>query len=152
MGSYNKWRVTLSTNDKDIINNIINAGRQTTYNEKWDSYALNKWTESSKWDPWDLICELSLNFPTVIFSVEYIGDNGSGKYFVLNGICLGESEIWTNPLFPTASLFNKRYKEKSAVQLARKTALEKAAAEKAAIDKQNRILEIEEELKRLKSS
>jgi len=154
MGTYNQWFINVNTDDKAFIEEIINfrTSGDFKYSKEptWAQFAFCKWCESTKWNPCDLLVELSKKYPKLIFSCRYSGQSGTGKIFFFNGESIEETEIWHHPPFPNLPLLKKSLTilkikmENKAKELALQS-LEKAEKEKLV-----RIQALENELQQLK--
>jgi len=156
MGSYNRFFVSVSTTDTNLIKAIINDGREfdktNSGSPTWDQYCFGKWSESTKWDPSSLILKLSKQFPTIIFSISYQGDWGSGKTFFNDGEEINECDVYPKrPAFPPMIRIKKAVLELKKRRAEEVIAREKEAAAREAAEKEARIKKLEEELKTLKS-
>jgi hypothetical protein len=151
MGAYNKFFVNVNVTDDSMIALIIENGRTIegvgTSSPPWDTFCFRKWSDKTKWDPTPLIVELSKFFSTVIFSITYSGDWGSGKVFVHNGSEINERDIYPpRPSYPPIPTLKKAIKAAKQLEIKRQIAREKELAEKQLAAKQKRVRELEDEL------
>jgi hypothetical protein len=152
MGSHNRWRIDVNTNDENTIQEIKDFGvsKDNDKTTTWYGFAFRKWCEHTKWDPVDLLISISKNFPKLIFSAAYSGDYGTGKVFIFNGKTIEASEIWINPPFPNLVLLRKSLVSKEKRDAAKKLAENQAREAKEIAAKEARIKALESELEALK--
>lgn len=153
MGGSNSWFIDINAKDEALLKEMISKGRALesfyTCGPTWDAYCFRKWSERSKWNPLHLMLNLSEAYPDVIISVSSKGDSGTNKYFILNGECLYEEEIWKHPLFPTPALFRRALVAAKKLQAEQEAAEVKERIEKARLEKLAKIEALKKELEEL---
>jgi len=158
MGSLNQWYIDVNEHSANLVSQIIAYGREIDPDNSeswhWDEFAFRKWTRNpTHWIPEDFIKKISIKFPTVIFSMQFEGDLGNGKWFIWNGKELEENFVFARPKFPASvMLLEKKYKEYLKIEAAKTVREEKEALEKIAAMKQKKIFLLEKELIQLRAA
>ena len=151
MGSYNKWCVTVDTDNQNTLSDIRRFGRNKDLDRvktepTWDDCVFQHWSLQMKWNPIELVKIISVEFPVNVFSVEYNGDFGVGRIFILNGKAINANDVWLTPPFPSVALVKKSFD----VQAEREALKLKEMKDKIAAEKEAKIKSLEEELRKLK--
>lgn len=108
MGTNVSVFVGVNSTDQKVLNEVIKYGIEIDPSKDlitWDKYCLGKWSSYSKYDPEDLIKNISKKFSNLIFAIHYRGEL-SGVFYIKDGISLNRDFIFP-PRFPTDSEFNK---------------------------------------------
>lgn len=154
----NKWFIAVNTQDDNVLSRIIEYGREkdSDYSSSdeitWDDCAFRHWSDNVSWNPTNLVSLISTKFPDLIFSMEYAGDDGTGKMFIHNGSIIYENEIWKNPPFPSITLLKKALLLKLKKSESKRLEEEKKKAAKELADKKAQIKQLEDKIKQIKAS
>jgi hypothetical protein len=140
MGSYNSWKLTIEETDiraRQLIIDTANGMKDFTDGPKIEDFMWFRWSEEVKWWASEFTAGLSKEFPETIFRLDCRGDDNF-TWFFLDGAILSESDIWTNPRFPSRPLFKKKLQETALKRAEQKRIHDEkvAKAEKEKLEKQ----------------
>lgn len=113
MDSYNAWKLTIEETDaraRQLIIDTANGTKDFADGSKIEDFMWFRWSQEVKWWAGDFVRGLSKKFPETIFRLDCRGED-TFTWFFLDGAILSESEIWTNPSFPSRRLFKKKFQE-----------------------------------------
>jgi len=143
MGTYRRFYIDAYIGNTELPD-VLRFIQEKSIEDAW-----RKWSDYSKWWALDEMKELSLAFPSIMFSIHSAGEDGAFKHFYLNGVEV--EDCFAIYPFPSKAAFARGIIKQKQHQVQQKKAHELAMLKRADIERKEKIAKLEVELNQLKA-